>query len=459
MPALLERPKMTQAMAAALKHHILKERERKRQEEEEADKAIERKKEERERQRKKAEAESLNLEETREEIKKLEEKLKELQHEKHELFLQLKKVLNEDENRRRQKIKEQSEREFIHPMSHTQYHGGLAMAGPPMMVPGHITAGRPALLGDSPKGHMYRPQTPPSQAVHPGVKRPRSPSPPVVQLYPQRPNTQGAYTQNQHHSSYATHQTAHSSYHGTQHHNQATSYQQGHSSYSGNKSSNNYPNQSHVSYPSAQQQPTHGNYTASQSGNSKYTGNQSAFSSYPGHYVPQQAQMNAQNYQLQQQQQRYIQTGQHGQHSSNMSMQQQLEHANQQSGFTEEQGHYKMQQQQASQQPQAQPQAQQQHIRPIAQGHHGSIHPQQSHQTMLSQPLQAQMHLQPGNKPSIVTGYSARQTRPSSPMYHPKQQPQPQHQQQQSQPQQHSAGYQSPRHGHPGAYLPQQSRW
>ena len=36
----------------------------------------------------------------------MEDKLESLKTDKHELFLQLKKVLNEDENRRRQMIKE-----------------------------------------------------------------------------------------------------------------------------------------------------------------------------------------------------------------------------------------------------------------------------------------------------------------------------------------------------------------
>ena len=48
----------------------------------------------------------MTLGETREQIQQLESSLKALKDEKHQLFLQLKKVLNEDDNRRRQLVKE-----------------------------------------------------------------------------------------------------------------------------------------------------------------------------------------------------------------------------------------------------------------------------------------------------------------------------------------------------------------
>uniref|UniRef100_A0A3B4C669 G protein pathway suppressor 2 n=1 Tax=Pygocentrus nattereri TaxID=42514 RepID=A0A3B4C669_PYGNA len=102
MPALLERPKLSNAMARALHKHIMRERERKRQEEEEVDKMMEQKmKEEEERKRKKEMEERMSLEETKEQIMKMGEKLQGLQEEKHQLFLQLKKVLHEEEKRRR----------------------------------------------------------------------------------------------------------------------------------------------------------------------------------------------------------------------------------------------------------------------------------------------------------------------------------------------------------------------
>uniref|UniRef100_A0A8B9KPF8 G protein pathway suppressor 2 n=1 Tax=Astyanax mexicanus TaxID=7994 RepID=A0A8B9KPF8_ASTMX len=71
-------------------------------EEEEVDKMMEQKlKEEEERKRKKEMEERMSLEETKEQIMKMGEKLQGLQEEKHQLFLQLKKVLHEEEKRRR----------------------------------------------------------------------------------------------------------------------------------------------------------------------------------------------------------------------------------------------------------------------------------------------------------------------------------------------------------------------
>ncbi|XP_010769412.1 G protein pathway suppressor 2 isoform X2 [Notothenia coriiceps] len=114
MPALLERPKLSNAMARALHKHIMRERERKRQvcfpspastrysQEEEVDKMMEQKmKEEEERKRTKEIEERMSLEETKEQVMKMGEKLQGLQEEKHQLFLQLKKVLHEEEKRRR----------------------------------------------------------------------------------------------------------------------------------------------------------------------------------------------------------------------------------------------------------------------------------------------------------------------------------------------------------------------
>ncbi|XP_069042686.1 G protein pathway suppressor 2 isoform X3 [Lepisosteus oculatus] len=122
MPALLERPKLSNAMARALHRHIMRERERKRQEEEEVDKMMEQKmKEEQERKRKKEMEERMSLEETKEQIMKMEEKLQGLQEEKHQLFLQLKKVLHEEEKRRR---KEQSD---MTTLTSAAYQPGLAI--------------------------------------------------------------------------------------------------------------------------------------------------------------------------------------------------------------------------------------------------------------------------------------------------------------------------------------------
>lgn len=122
MPALLERPKLSNAMARALHKHIMKERERKRQEEEEVDKMMEQKmKEEEERKRSKEIEERMSLDETKEQVMKMGEKLQGLQEEKHQLFLQLKKVLHEEEKRRR---KEQSD---ITTLTSASYQPSLPM--------------------------------------------------------------------------------------------------------------------------------------------------------------------------------------------------------------------------------------------------------------------------------------------------------------------------------------------
>ena len=110
-PIIHERPKMPARTWSALRSHILTERKKKR-EEEGKQKEEERRKREREH-RKKQEAN--NLEETKEQIAQLETKLSSLKEEKHQLFLTLKKVLNEDDVRRR---KESSEMSAMYPQPH-----------------------------------------------------------------------------------------------------------------------------------------------------------------------------------------------------------------------------------------------------------------------------------------------------------------------------------------------------
>lgn len=68
--------------------------------EQEADAEVERQRKERERQQKQ---DVMTLGETNRQIQQQETKLAQLKEEKHQLFLQLKKVLNEDDIRRRQK--------------------------------------------------------------------------------------------------------------------------------------------------------------------------------------------------------------------------------------------------------------------------------------------------------------------------------------------------------------------
>lgn len=105
MPAAVQdssKPDHSEQMWKVLKIHILRERARKKQEREQEV--------EEERLRKEREAREqqdvMTLGETREQITQLEAKLTQLKEEKHQLFLQLKKVLNEDDNRRRQLVKE-----------------------------------------------------------------------------------------------------------------------------------------------------------------------------------------------------------------------------------------------------------------------------------------------------------------------------------------------------------------
>lgn len=71
--------------------------------EQEADAEVERQRKEKERQQNQ---DKMTLGETRNQICNLENRLKVHKEEKHQLFLQLKKVLNEDDNRRRQLVKE-----------------------------------------------------------------------------------------------------------------------------------------------------------------------------------------------------------------------------------------------------------------------------------------------------------------------------------------------------------------
>uniref|UniRef100_A0A8C1M8I5 G protein pathway suppressor 2 n=1 Tax=Cyprinus carpio TaxID=7962 RepID=A0A8C1M8I5_CYPCA len=158
MPALLERPKLSNAMARALHKHIMRERERKRQEEEEVDKMMEQKlKEEEERKRKKEMEERMSLEETKEQIMKMGVKLQGLQEEKHQLFLQLKKVLHEEEKRRR---KEQSD---MTTLTSATYQPNMAIhSGPHLLsMQGQASHGRPgALLGERSKQLFQSPVIP-----------------------------------------------------------------------------------------------------------------------------------------------------------------------------------------------------------------------------------------------------------------------------------------------------------
>jgi len=164
-PVIHERPKMPRATWEALRSHIIMERKRK-QEEEEKSEEYERLKKEREH-RKKQEATS--LEETKDQISELERKLTNLKDEKHQLFLTLKKVLNEDETRRR---KETDELNILY---------GAAHNAPVMPLVGHAAHNQHIYMNPqsrAPSSHYMKPHLPGLPPQSAAVKRQRTPSPP-----------------------------------------------------------------------------------------------------------------------------------------------------------------------------------------------------------------------------------------------------------------------------------------
>ena len=146
-----------------------KEGRKKKREEEGKQKEEERRKREREH-RKKQEAN--NLEETKEQIAQLETKLSSLKEEKHQLFLTLKKVLNEDDVRRK---KESSELSALYPQPHPNV---LPLSGHIVQPPGSSRYLQP---GQSSSQHraagLYMKPPSASSSSSPHLKRGRSPSP------------------------------------------------------------------------------------------------------------------------------------------------------------------------------------------------------------------------------------------------------------------------------------------
>ncbi|XP_025103012.1 G protein pathway suppressor 2-like isoform X2 [Pomacea canaliculata] len=316
MPALLERPKMTRTMYEALKRHIMNERAKIKQVQEQ-DALIEQMRTERELRKKKEEEEALTLEQTRDQIAQLERKLEQLRSEKHQVFLQLKKVLNqEEETRRRAQLKEQSEMVSLQQQAFTQH--GLTPSGHTVMLQATHMSSRPTL---------YKPMVPPIP-FQTGMKRTRSPSPPSSSSYqayhsdPKYPYNPGKAAPSH---MYVPHTTAADFKMG--------SYAQAQSSQS------SYATQVSHSYVQ-QAQPSVTSFQAGQSVAGKYAaaGGQSAFSSYQSHYASHQPGIASSKavaegfsgYALQ----RMPQPGYHtAPHSA--SLQHQLEQA-QKSGFPEE---------------------------------------------------------------------------------------------------------------------------
>lgn len=179
MPALIERPKMSLQMWAALKNHIMRERERKKQEQE-ADEAIERLRREQELKRKQ---DAMTLEEIKDQVTQSEKKLKELKDEKHQLFMQLKKVLHEDDTRRRALDKEANEVAAAHVaaaaanQAYASHQALGILGGASQAQPLYIQS-----LGRAPILYKVSSPQPNNNAVRThanSLKRPLSPSPPL----------------------------------------------------------------------------------------------------------------------------------------------------------------------------------------------------------------------------------------------------------------------------------------
>ncbi|XP_063598753.1 G protein pathway suppressor 2-like isoform X1 [Penaeus indicus] len=176
---LLERPKMSRAMWESLKAHIIRDRKRKK-EEQEADAEEERLRKERENRKKQH---AMTLEETRDTIVKMEQGLTDLKNQKHQLFQDLKVVLNEDATRKRAQQQQNylKESEMMVP----PYPHGIPMTGhPQMLFQSNLVPGRSTL-----PLHPYKvPQPQPQPLIPPGsMKRSRTPSPPPQPGYQQIP--------------------------------------------------------------------------------------------------------------------------------------------------------------------------------------------------------------------------------------------------------------------------------
>lgn len=186
MPAVVVgRPKRSEAMWEALKNHIIRERQKKKQEQE-ADAEVERQRKERERKQKQ---DVMTLGETRDQISQLEVRLAQLKDEKHQLFLQLKKVLNEDD-RRRQLVKESNDN-----MMSMHGYPTVALSGhPQLFLQQNLSVpGRPPIYKVAPAHGTQHSLLPPG-----ALKRSRSPSPPPPnyhQGYGYKPGTIPAYPQ------------------------------------------------------------------------------------------------------------------------------------------------------------------------------------------------------------------------------------------------------------------------
>ncbi|KAI5636376.1 g-protein pathway suppressor domain-containing protein [Phthorimaea operculella] len=177
MPAVTataeEQNEQEQKMWNALRRYIIRERQRKK-EEYEAEVEEERLRKEREARERQ---DVMTLEETKEQIEQLEQKLKTLEKEKQQLFMQLKKVLNEDEVRKRQQQKDNEIQGMKMAMNNMQ----VPMMPMPMGQQEQQQQSRPPPLSS----HLMNKQTLVRGPIQAGVKRTRSPSP-TYALYAHR---------------------------------------------------------------------------------------------------------------------------------------------------------------------------------------------------------------------------------------------------------------------------------
>ncbi|KAK3882691.1 hypothetical protein Pcinc_012941 [Petrolisthes cinctipes] len=169
---MVERAKMNRAMWESLKAHIIRDRKRKK-EEQEADAEEERLRKERENRKKQ---QAMTLEETREKLTQMEHELTDLKNQKHQLFQDLKVVLNEDATRKRAQQMQNNYQKESEVIVHSYPHGTIPIGGhPQMLFQSTLVPGRGSL-----PLHGYK--VPPSQpqALLPSgsLKRSRTPTPP-----------------------------------------------------------------------------------------------------------------------------------------------------------------------------------------------------------------------------------------------------------------------------------------
>nr|XP_053633242.1 G protein pathway suppressor 2-like isoform X1 [Cherax quadricarinatus] len=178
---MVERAKMNRAMWESLKAHIIRERKRKK-EEQEADAEEERLRKERENRKKQH---AMTLEETREKLSQMEQDLNDLKNQKHQLFQDLKVVLNEDATRKRAQQQQNYLKESELMAVHSYPHGTIPLSGhPQMLFQSNLVPGRGSL-----PIHGYKvPPAQPQPLIPPGsLKRSRTPSPPPQGGYQQIP--------------------------------------------------------------------------------------------------------------------------------------------------------------------------------------------------------------------------------------------------------------------------------